>query len=98
MGPHYVLGLKATLSMIKCGHHVDGYTLPARLENQAQSDVVTMWMGTHYVLGLKATLSTIKCVHHVDGYRLHARLESQARSKEVKHNKVWSCGWVHIMC
>ena len=53
MGPHYVLGLKTTLSMIKCGHHVDGYTLPSRLENQAQSNVVTMWMGTCYMLGLK---------------------------------------------
>ena len=68
MGPHYVLGLKATLSMIECGHHVDGYMLHARLENQAQSNVVTIWMGTRYVLGLKAKLSTIKCGHHVDGY------------------------------
>ena len=94
MGPHYVLGLKAKLSMIKGGHHVDGYILHARLENQARSNVFTMWMGTHHMLGLKAKLSTLKCGHHVGGYTLHARLENQ-----VKHNLVWSPHeWLQVMC
>ena len=46
-----MLGLKAKLSTLKCGHHVGGYTLHARLENQTRLNVVSMWVGTHYMLG-----------------------------------------------